>query len=322
MRDFAIGVDVGGTNLRVAAIDSTGQIFEKIGLATEVKAGRTVVLEEMVGSVDSVRRKHEATARLVGIGFGVPGLIYMDEGKIRESPNLPGWDNYPLRDELEQKLGTSVFLENDANAAALGEKWVGLGRELDSLAMLTLGTGVGGGIVINGRVWHGTLGMAGELGHITVKPDGPRCGCGNFGCLETMASATAVVRMANEAIEQGRGAGLAEALRAGERITSKLVYEKAVGGNAAAREIFDTVGISLGIALAGLVNTFNFPLYVITGGVVAAWDLFAPAMIAEVERRSFVYRVGHTRIEPSKLGEEAGLYGAAYLPLQALAVPV
>lgn len=322
MRDFAIGVDVGGTNLRVAAIDSNGQIFEKIGLATEVKAGRAVVLDEMVSSVDSLRRKHEATSRVVGIGFGVPGLIYMDEGKIRESPNLPGWDNYPLRDELEQKLGTRVFLENDANAAALGEKWVGLGRDVDSLAMLTLGTGVGGGIVINGHVWHGMLGMAGELGHITVKPDGPRCGCGNSGCLEVMASATAVVRMANEAIEQGRSEALADAKQHGVRITSKLVYEKAVGGDDAAREIFETVGRSLGIALAGLVNTFNFPLYVITGGVMAAWDLFAPAMIAEVERRSFVYRVGHTRIEPSKLGDEAGLYGAAYLPLQAAAVRV
>jgi len=318
-RDFAIGVDVGGTNLRIAALDAAGRIFERIRLTMPVKAGRKAMLEEMCDAVRRLQAKHAASARLVGIGFGVPGLIYMDEGKIRESPNLPDWNDYPLRDAIERELGTRVFLENDANAAALGEKWMGLGRKVDSLAMLTLGTGVGGGVVQNGRVWHGALGMAGELGHITITPDGPRCGCGNHGCLEALASATAIVRMAREAIRDGRSAALSRAANDGD-LTSEIVYHQALEGDQAARDIFVIVGRALGIALSDLVNIFNFPLYAITGGVTAAWDLFAPVMLAEVERRSFVYRAGETRVARSELGDDAGLCGAAYLPLQALGV--
>jgi glucokinase len=318
MRDFAIGVDVGGTNLRVAAIDTSGEIFERINLSTEVRAGRDVVLEEMVSAVQVLRAKHASAARLIGIGFGVPGLIHMKEGKLRESPNLPGWHDYPLRDTLEQRLGTRVILENDANAAALGEKWIGHGRGVDSLIMLTLGTGVGGGIVLDGRIWHGMLGMAGELGHITVDPNGPRCNCGNHGCLEALASATAIVRMAKEAIAGNHSPALkALAATTNREITSALVYEAAKDGDPAAQEIFRTVGWALGVALAGLVNAFNVPMYVLMGGVAAAWDLFAPPMLAEVERRSFVYRAGGTRIVLSELGADAGLYGAAYLGLQA-----
>lgn len=317
MRTFAIGVDVGGTNLRVAAIDANGEVFQRTNLITEVRAGRDAVLEEMVSAVEALRAQHASSARLAGIGFGVPGLIYMKEGKLRESPNLPGWHDYPLRDMLEQKLGTRVFLENDANAAALGEKWMGHGRDVDSLVMLTLGTGVGGGIVLDGRIWHGLLGMAGELGHITIQPDGPRCGCGNHGCLEALASATAIVRMANEAVAQSRSPALQAAAAGGQPITSAIVYNTAKQGDPAAREIFRVVGWALGIALADLVNAFNLPMYVLMGGVSAAWDLFAPPMLAEVERRSFVYRAGGTRIVVSKLGADAGLFGAAYLPLSA-----
>ncbi len=318
MRDFAIGVDVGGTNLRVAAIDDGGEMLEKISLTTAVDAGRDAVLEEMTSAVAELRDRL-GTTRLAGMGFGVPGLIYMAEGKIRESPNLPGWDNYPIRDEIEKRLGTRVILENDANAAALGEKWMGLGRDVDSLIMLTLGTGVGGGVVLNGRVWHGMLGMGGELGHITVTPDGPRCGCGNHGCLEALASATAIVRMAKEAIRNKRSPGLAAAAK-DQELTSELVYGVAKEGDEGARDVFTTVGRALGVVLADLVNIFNLPLYAITGGVVEAWDLFGPVMLGEVERRSFVYRAGGTSIAKSMLGSEAGLFGAAYLPLQARAL--
>ncbi len=319
MRDFAIGVDVGGTNLRAAAIDTGGQVLEKLSLDTDMQSGRDAVLEEMCAAVAALRDRYAACASLAGIGFGVPGLIFMEEGKIRESPNLPGWDNYPIRDEIERKLGTRVFLENDANAAALGEKWMGLGRDLESLAMLTLGTGVGGGVVQKGRIWHGALGMAGELGHVTVSPDGPLCGCGNHGCLEALASATAIVRMAREAIREGRSALLARAAAGGQEFSSETVYRAAREGDQAAHDVFITVGRALGIILADLVNIFNFPLYTISGGVVEAWDLFAPVMLDEVARRSFVYRVGGTLIARSQLGNEAGLYGAAYLPLQARA---
>jgi glucokinase len=205
---------------------------------------------------------------------------------------------------IEEQLGTSIFLENDANAAALGEKWIGAGRDVNDLVLLTLGTGIGGGIVSGGKVLHGFLGMAGELGHMTVMPDGNPCGCGNYGCLEKHASATAIV-------------GMARMLHLGEGITAKGVYELATEGNERAKMIFHTMGTTLGIALANLINIFNFPLYLLSGGVVAGWDQFAPAMMGEIHRRSFGFRHSRTRIEKATLGNEAGLFGAAYLPLQA-----
>jgi glucokinase len=167
--------------------------------------------------------------------------------------------------------------------------------------MLTLGTGIGGGIISHGRVLHGCLGMAGELGHMTVYPTGSPCGCGNVGCLEKHASATAVAAM-------GRLLGL------GEGTTSAQVYDLAVAGNENARRIFEHVGRALGIGLANLVNIFNYPLYLLSGGVLAAWDLFAPSMFDEVRARSFTYRNSRTRIEKAVLSNQAGLFGAAYLP--------
>jgi glucokinase len=174
---------------------------------------------------------------------------------------------------------------------------------VDDLILLTLGTGIGGGIVSSGKVLHGFVGMAGELGHMTVYPEGNPCACGNFGCLEKHASATAVTAMA-------RMLGL------GEHVSSKDVYDLAVSGNQQARVCFERMGLTLGIALGTLINIFNFPLCLLSGGMLPAWDLFAPAMLAEVKRRSLTYRNTSTRIEKATLGNEAGLYGAAYLPYQ------
>ncbi len=202
---------------------------------------------------------------------------------------------------MSRRLGAPVILENDANAAALGEKWIGAGRGVDDLVLLTLGTGVGGGIISDGKILRGFLGMAGELGHITVVPNGNPCGCGNRGCVEKHASATAVTAMA-------------KLLGLGDGLTSKEVYDLAIAGSEKAQTIFVSMGEALGIALAMLVNTFNFPLYLLSGGVLAAWDLFAPAMLEETRRRSFISRTTETRIEKAQLGNEAGLFGAAYLP--------
>ncbi len=301
-RQYSIGVDVGGTNLRIAAVDTEGEVLEKIALATEVRAGRQMVLEDLCGGVRTLMDRHKQKGTLLGIGIGVPGIIYMPEGRVRQSPNLPGWENYPIREEIESILGAKVILENDANAAALGEKWMGRGRKVSDLALLTLGTGVGGGIILGGRVWHGFLGMAGELGHIAVEPEGPACGCGSRGCLEQLASATAVVRMAHEA-------GLSEA-------TAEAVFERARSGDPAARQVFRVMGRALGIALADLINAFNFSLYLLAGGVLGAWDFFAPALFEEVKFRSFIYRAGGTVIDKAALGKDAGLFGAAYLPMQ------
>jgi len=300
MPEYSIGLDLGGTNLRAAAIDRTGHILDRRATAANPAAGREAMLGHMVNAIAELRDSCGASG-LAGIGIGVPGFILLKEGIIRNSNNLDCLEDFPIRAEIARRLGTPVILENDANAAALGEKWMGAGRDVDDLVLLTLGTGVGGGIVSGGRVLQGYLGMAGEIGHITVFPDGNPCGCGNQGCLEKHASATAITAMAS-------------LLRLGDGLTSREVYDLALHGNEKASRIFLAMGQALGIALATLVNIFNFPLYLLSGGVLAAWDLFAPPMLEEVRRRSFAFRTTATRIEKAALGNQAGLFGAAFLP--------
>ncbi len=303
MTEYAIGVDLGGTNLRAAAISRAGKILKKVSGKTKLSAGRNAVVADMVASIVKLRRMCGASG-LLGVGIGTPGFIIMEKGIITASPNLPGFENFPIRDEIERRLKAPVILENDANAAALGEKWQGAGREVDDLVLLTLGTGIGGGVIVGGKVLHGFVGMAGELGHMTVIPGGNPCACGNNGCLEKHASATAVTCMA-------------KMLGLGDDLTSKDVCKLALAGNDKARVCFEMMGTALGIALGNLVDVFNFPLYLLSGGMLPAWDLFAPVMFAECRRRSFVFRNTPTRIEKATLGNEAGLYGAAYLPMQA-----
>ena len=305
MADYTIGLDLGGTNLRAAAIDASGKMLDKISGSTNFAQGREAVLGDIVAGIQGLRERHGA-AGLRGIGVGVPGFIRIREGFITNSNNLPYLENFPVRDEIERRLGARVVLENDANAAALGEKWMGAGRDVNDLVLLTLGTGIGGGIISGGRVLRGYVGMAGELGHMTVVPNGNPCGCGNQGCLEKHASATAITAMA-------------KLMHLGEGLTSKDIYNLArqndeVGEKA--RAIWRVMGESLGVALATLVNTFNFPLYLLSGGVLPAWEYFAPPMMLELERRSYTYRATKdgTRIAQAALGNEAGLYGAAYLP--------
>lgn len=327
---FAIGVDLGGTNLRAAAVDDAGRLLEKVTSGTEVARGRDHVINDMAQLILELAAKFQGRGNLAGIGVGVPGIIDMSTGMLRESPNLPGWHDYPVRDEIERRIKAPVILENDANAAALGETWLGAARDHDSMCMLTLGTGVGGGIVIAGEPWRGMTGMAGELGHITVDPNGPPCGCGNRGCLEQFASATAVKRMALELIESGHAPELARAAEGNVEFSAKSVYQMAVQGDAPAKAIFNRVGWSLGIAVADLVNIFNVPMIVVGGGVASAWEAFAPAMMEEAMRRSFVLRATApdgaqgrptTIVTRALLGSDAGLYGAARLPLATAVAP-
>ena len=322
MDNFAIGVDLGGTNLRIAAVDSNGAILDSVDTLTEVSQGREATVTRLTDTVKFISHKFSNTHKLLGVGVGLPGIIDLESGTLRSAANLPGWDDYPAREDLEARLGAKVILENDANCAALGEKWLGAGREVDDLCMITLGTGVGGGFVVNGKPWHGVMGMAGELGHMTVIADGAACPCGNHGCLEQYASAGAIHRMASEAAD-GRSRCLAEARLADPELTARSVHSCANAGDAAAIEIFQTVGKALGIALANLINAFNLSTYIIGGGVAKAWDQFSPAMFHELHQRSIVFRAGEqekrghrsTMVTPAVLQDRAGLLGAARLPM-------
>jgi glucokinase len=337
MNKFSIGVDLGGTNLRIAAVDEQGKLVEKVTLGTKVSLGRDHVIDDMCDAIQRMSDKFRASAPLLGIGIGVPGIIDMQTGLLRESPNLPGWANYPVRAEIERRLKTIVILENDANVAALGEKWLGAARDFTDMAMLTLGTGVGGGLVLGGAIWRGANGMAGEFGHSTVEPEGHPCGCGNRGCLEQYASATAVVRMAREAMSSNGGSALARAANSDPEFSAKSIYNLAIQGDEEARRIFRYVGRCLGIVLSAMVNSLNLPIYVIGGGVSSAWEAFSPSIFEELRQRSIVYAAtappdpsatnqgasalveagpGHkTIITRALLGSDAGLYGAARLPM-------
>lgn len=317
MAKFAIGVDLGGTNLRAAAVTPDGDVLEEFAIPTEAGAGPERIVERIVEGVVEVNEGH-AGDELIGVGAGVPGLVRLETGVIAKAPNLAGWEDFPLKQQLEDKLHLPVIVENDANAAAMGEVWLGAGHNVDELVLLTLGTGIGGGIVYKGRIMHGYLGMAGELGHVTVDASSPHlCACGNNGCLEAEASGTAIRKLATAAAEDGRSAKLKAALEENGELTPLLVARAAEEGDAAALEVFAHMGRALGIGLGGLVNTFNFPLYLLAGGVLASWNLFSPAMFESVRRCSVTFRNSDTRIEKAKLGGKAGIYGAAYLPIQA-----
>jgi len=323
MPAFSIGIDLGGTNLRIAAIEESGLQLETVSSLTEVSRGRERVIDELAETVRFLNSRYSSSHKFLGVGIGIPGIIDLEKGTLHSAANLPGWNSYPIRDDLESRLHTAIFLDNDANCAALGEKWLGAGSHVEDLCMITLGTGVGGGFVVNGKPWHGVLGMAGELGHMTVIPEGRACLCGNHGCLEQYASATAIRRAAMEAAQSGQSEALVRAREQDPSLSARTVYACAKAGDPAAKRIFEGVGTALGIALANLINAFNLPMYVIGGGVSRAWDQFSPAMFHELTERSIVFRAGEeqklahrsTEVRAAQLEDRAGLIGAARLPV-------
>jgi glucokinase len=336
MPDFSIGVDLGGTNLRIAAVSKDGKLIEKVTLGTKVAMGRDHVITEMCDAIRRLTDQYRSSGAFLGVGIGCPGIIDMETGMLRKSANLPGWSDYPVHAEIERRLSARVFLENDANVAALGEKWLGAARDVPNMAMVTLGTGIGGAIVLDGKIFHGMNGMAGEFGHVPLEPEGLPCGCGSHGCAERYASATAVMRMAREAVASGQAPGLAKAASSDAEFSAQSIYNLAIQGDEDARRIFRLFGKSLGMMMAGLVNVLNLDMFVIGGGVASAWDAFAPTMFEEMRERSLVYAVtapddslgrdegaaaqvvARTRrktiVTRALLGSDAGLYGAARLP--------
>jgi glucokinase len=335
MPDFSIAVDLGGTNLRIAAVSTDGQMLEKVTLGTNLASGPDHVVTEMCDAIARLSEKYRSAGSFLGVGAGIPGIIDLEAGTVSKSANLPGWSGYPVREEIERRLGTHFFLDNDGNMAALGEKWLGAARDVPNMAMVTLGTGIGGAIVLNGKIFHGMNGMAGEFGHVPIEPEGVPCGCGSHGCSERYASATALVRMAREAIASGAAPGLAKAASADPEFGAKSIYNLALQGDEDARRIFRRFGKALGMLLAGMVNSLNLEMYVIGGGVSSAWDAFAPTMFDELRERSLIYAATEPEGAPGKdassvahvisgrktivtralLGSDAGLYGAARIPV-------
>ncbi len=308
MGRVVIGVDLGGTNLRTAILSPDGNILDRHKEATHAADGWEKVVARLI---ENIKRQRESAIQqgfdVAAVGVGAPGVIQADKGIVVKSPNFPDWNNLPLKDQLEKALGTPVFLENDANAAALGEQWRGAGRGIRSMILLTLGTGVGGGIILDNKIWHGADGMAGEIGHMTLIPDGRPCTCGNTGCLEMYSSARGIVQSFREALEKTSG-GVPDQLK---QISSEQVYEAAGAGNKIAVQVMKDMGRVLGIGIASLINIFNPERIVIGGGVKDAWPLFIGATREEIMKRAFAVPAKRTEIVPSQLGDDAGMVGAA-----------
>lgn len=311
MKNYVIGLDLGGTNIRAATVTREGEILHRIKIPTEVAMGRERVIANILKVIDIIRKELKGL-KLSAVGMGIPGIIFFDKGIVARSPNFPDWIDFNLRERLSRDLDTPFYIDNDANLAAVGEGWLGAGRDFNSFCMLTLGTGVGGGIVLNKNIWRGEYGMAGELGHITIYPDGHPCPCGNRGCLEQYASATGIVRMTRE------GFGVRSSELGEKNITADVIYKLAKNGDRYSIEIFQKMGRILGIGIADLVNILNIELFVLGGGVADAWDYFIPSTMDEVKKRTYRITGERVKVVKAELGDDAGIFGAAHMAIKEL----
>ena len=313
---FALGVDIGGTNLVVGAVPAAGGAAEHVVREpTRPEEGPDQAVERIGAMADSVverlRDAHGPSVELVGVGIGCPGPLDLATGVILTTPNLK-WEGFPIRDRISERLDLPASLDNDANCATYAEFWLGAGKGVHSLVGLTLGTGIGGGIVLDGRLLRGASGAAGEIGHMTIDVTGRRCACGNYGCVEAYASGPNIAARAREGIEAGYESVLPELVDGDlSRLTAETVYEGLVLGDAYAHEVMTETAKILGAAVANLVTLFNPEMIVIVGGVTRAGDhLFGP-LRTEVRIRAFEVAVDACRILPGALTETAGVVGAA-----------
>lgn len=319
MGKYVIGIDLGGTFIKAAAFDFNGALLVRSRVATGVSKGKQKVVDNIVAAINSIKGSLSGDD-LAALGIGVAGIIDVGNGAVVKSPNFPGWEGYALLEQLNRAVRKPVIIENDANASAMGEKWAGCARDMQNFLMITLGTGVGGGLVLNGELWRGEHGRAGEFGHMKVEIEGEPCGCGSDGCLETRCSAKAITRMALEAIKAGRATSLAEFFMGGQAgLDSEKIHRAALAGDAVAIEIYRTAATYLAMGISAVINLIDVTNFVIGGGVSKAFDLFAPQLRSEIARMVFGIDEKLIVIIKSQLGDDAGLYGSAYLALRSLA---
>ena len=313
---FVIGVDLGGTNIVVGAVSEDGsrRLAPRTAL-TQAAEGPDAVTDRIAQLVEAVigdARESDGVARsaILGVGIGAPGPIDRERGTVVVAPNLR-WTDFPLRDEVGARTGLAAWLDNDANCATFGEWWIGAGRGARDMIGLTIGTGIGGGIILGGRLYHGASGVAGEVGHMTIETQGRRCNCGNYGCLEAYASGTAIAERAREAVA-GNGGSAMHTLVQGDlsRLTARIVYEAATRGDTVALEVVRDTAKFLGAGVANLLNMFNPGVVVLAGGVTHAGDALFEPMRTEVRRRAFRAAWEAARIVPGELGGDAGVVGA------------
>ncbi|TLS36324.1 ROK family glucokinase [Pseudalkalibacillus caeni] len=311
---WLVGVDLGGTTIKIAFISEHGDIVEKWEIPTDKSEKGKNITTDIARAIDmKLERLNVNKSKLAGIGMGAPGFIEMETGFIYQAVNI-GWKDFPLKDRLEAETGLQVMVDNDANIAALGEMWKGAGDGAKDLLCVTLGTGVGGGIIANGEIIHGTNGMAGEIGHLTSEIEGgASCNCGKSGCLETIASATGITRLAEEGLASHPASLLQEINETKGVITSKDVFEAASKGDELSEEVIQTVCKHLGLAIGNLANALNPGKIVIGGGVSRAGDALLGPLKQYYEKVALPRVVEGSDFAIATLGNDAGVIGGAWL---------
>jgi glucokinase len=308
---YVVGIDIGGTNIVAGTVPEDGSAV--LGLVSEPtfpEQGADAVLERIV-RLSRASMAAAAGHNIVGIGIGSPGPLDTKRGIVLLTPNL-GWTNFPLRDRLQEMLELPATLDNDANCAVFGEWWRGAARGTKDVVGLTIGTGIGGGIVLDGAIYHGASDIAGEIGHMTIDLNGRRCKCGNYGCLEAYASGPNIAARAVEGVESGNESSLPRYVDGDlSRITAQVVYEAANDGDAYALEVVKETAKILGAGVANVINIFNPQVVVICGGVTLAGDSLFNPLRSETRRRAFKPATEVCRIVPGELTGTAGVYGAA-----------
>ena len=314
--NFIVGVDLGGTNIVVGAMSDDGtQQYGMHSEPTRPEDGADGVISRMARMVETtitttMRETGEPRSAFKGVGMGAPGPLDRERGVVLLTPNL-GWRDVPLRDRMAELTGLPATLDNDANCATYGEFWIGAARGARNVVGMTIGTGIGGGLILDGQLYHGSSDMAGEIGHTTIDQTGRRCGCGNYGCLEAYASGPAIAERAREALAFDQASILPELVDGDlTRISAQTVYEAAGQGDSIAREVVRDTARFLGTGIANLLNIFNPDVVVIAGGVTQAGEALFEPLRAEVRRRAFKPAVDAVRIVPGELPGTAGVVGA------------
>jgi glucokinase len=318
--DLILGVDLGGSKILTAVTNPQGKMLSRDHSITPAQKGHEAIIQSILESAHrALEQADVAISELTAIGVGAPGLSNPETGILFTSPHLPGWRDVPLRDIMQERLGKKTFLINDANAAALGEFYFGAARGARNFIYITLSTGIGGGIVIDGKIYGGAIGAAGEVGHMTIDDDGPICNCGNRGCWETLASGTALAREAGHRIKEGVQTSILEYAEGDvEKVTAQVIHSAAEQGDGLAKELIARTGYYVGVGLANLINIFNPELIVIGGGLSnIGYMLLEPAFKVAGER-AYKEAFQAVRFASAGLGRNSGVLGAAAFALHEL----
>jgi len=310
--EYYVGVDLGGTNIKAGIVTSGARVVAKTSAPTQCEKGADHIVNRIHDIIEDMRQRAKLPREAIrGLGIGSPGTLDIKAGVVHFVVNMPLWREIEVVKRVSEKTGFRVLLENDANAAAYGEYWAGAGRNVTSMVMFTVGTGIGGGIIANGRLIHGDTDCAAELGHMIIESQGRKCDCGNWGCLEAYASGNSLVKRFKEALDAGAESRLAAGVRAGRKITSFEISEAALAGDDLSNRIFAETGVYLGVGIVNVMHIINPACVVISGGLINAGELLMAPIRRTVQERALPDARRNCRIVFATLGEDAGFIGGA-----------